>query len=187
MPRKTRVGRTGPRRCDGFNEAAARCRGKRSVPVSASGGLLASMRPRPDAAENPGSPRRPPVRRAASMRPRPDAAENPVSARRDHGIRGASMRPRPDAAENAATMREGSGSLPRFNEAAARCRGKRKCPVRRRVTHPRFNEAAARCRGKHPIRIRQNSSSNASMRPRPDAAENEPNGPHRTINCYLLQ
>ena len=60
----------------GFNEAAARCRGKHP-----GGGLheragVASMRPRPDAAEN--------LRRRegkaggphASMRPRPDAAEN---------------------------------------------------------------------------------------------------------------
>ena len=61
----------------------------------------ASMRPRPDAAEN----GRPDVgfrqARLASMRPRPDAAENVageegrIARRRD-----ASMRPRPDAAEN---------------------------------------------------------------------------------------
>ena len=62
----------------GFNEAAARCRGKRELEtVRGERRGLASMRPRPDAAENPcfyararsGS-------RSASMRPRPDAAEN---------------------------------------------------------------------------------------------------------------
>ena len=72
------------------------------------GGLLdlqqaaaASMRPRPDAAEN--------LLRytlaedaiiPASMRPRPDAAENILTAERPAGGTLASMRPRPDAAEN---------------------------------------------------------------------------------------
>ena len=86
---------------------------------------------------------------AASMRPRPDAAENggcrPVDAR--CGI-AASMRPRPDAAENlnpAASTRIGTIG---FNEAAARCRGKL-FPVDLISSYDtRFNEAAARCRGK---------------------------------------
>ena len=84
MPRKTpRAGAT-PRGCCSFNEAAARCRGKLRVwPFDRVTTTLASMRPRPDAAEN--------IRdagdggagaAAASMRPRPDAAENekPASA-----------------------------------------------------------------------------------------------------------
>ena len=62
----------------------------------------------------------------------------------------ASMRPRPDAAEN---NQQSSEKLPllrcRFNEAAARCRGKH---CRRRYVPPR--------------------RAVASMRPRPDAAEN---------------
>ena len=78
MPRKTeqppakRHGRDG-----GFNEAAARCRGKREparpqlVPLPD-----ASMRPRPDAAENQPDPPLPRAGFPASMRPRPDAAEN---------------------------------------------------------------------------------------------------------------
>ena len=64
---------------DCFNEAAARCRGKRVHDGQTQGVLDASMRPRPDAAENrcvdhlrDGAP-------IASMRPRPDAAENPPS------------------------------------------------------------------------------------------------------------
>ena len=60
----------------------------------------ASMRPRPDAAENSqytGHMRR---RMIASMRPRPDAAENQHDGRRETCPRHASMRPRPDAAEN---------------------------------------------------------------------------------------
>ena len=36
----------------GFNEAAARCRGKRQRPLKPVRGRRASMRPRPDAAEN---------------------------------------------------------------------------------------------------------------------------------------
>ena len=63
----------------------------------------ASMRPRPDAAENVLRPVHgvPVDQNPASMRPRPDAAENIVerSGAVDDGH--ASMRPRPDAAENA--------------------------------------------------------------------------------------
>ena len=60
-----------------------------------------------------------------------------------------------------------------FNEAAARCRGKRGCPCATKPGSPGFNEAAARCRGKH----RHGETAHvpparASMRPRPDAAEN---------------
>ena len=130
MPRKTPSERRrgGPVRwC--FNEAAARCRGK----PRGGGAKLKS-----------GS-------RKASMRPRPDAAENrrrgPISS---------------------------PVSLPRFNEAAARCRGK---PSRRSAGPTgwwsRFNEAAARCRGK-PFgwRATAEAAAAASMRPRPDAAEN---------------
>ena len=62
---------------------------------------------------------------------------------------------------------------PRFNEAAARCRGKR---WRRRGACLRstgFNEAAARCRGKLGAPGGWLSFCiPASMRPRPDAAEN---------------
>ena len=36
----------------------------------------------------------------------------------------------------------------RFNEAAARCRGKRLMGAGMRLSTTRFNEAAARCRGK---------------------------------------
>ena len=62
----------------------------------------ASMRPRPDAAENLVDPvRRFQLARRASMRPRPDAAENRGFARLARGRADpASMRPRPDAAEN---------------------------------------------------------------------------------------
>ncbi len=54
MPRKTSASATtGSRPSCGFNEAAARCRGKPGEDMVAWGlWLLASMRPRPDAAEN---------------------------------------------------------------------------------------------------------------------------------------
>ena len=64
-------------------------------------------------------------------------------------------------------------SAARFNEAAARCRGK---PPRRAGGSSSagcFNEAAARCRGKLEFRdFLLPCLSRASMRPRPDAAEN---------------
>ena len=59
------------------------------------------------------------------------------------------MRPRPDAAEN-----------PRFRPGA------------RPGTASRFNEAAARCRGKPAQMAAVDLHGVASMRPRPDAAEN---------------
>ena len=141
---------------------------------AAAGRGQASMRPRPDAAENVIDPR-------ASI---PDFSRFNEAAARCRGklvrhlrvgelIRHASMRPRPDAAENARTaLRAGRGPR-RFNEAAARCRGKR---AHSAAPGPRphcFNEAAARCRGKPrgtPTPMQQTVA--ASMRPRPDAAEN---------------
>ena len=201
MPRKTasdRRRRPGPT-C--FNEAAARCRGKRAaLPPSGRGRLTASMRPRPDAAENVGAggehgpdscrasmrPRpdaaenvvdvgdRAAAWRRASMRPRPDAAENPPrpgSAPAEVFL--ASMRPRPDAAENSRCTRLGSRTRRgRFNEAAARCRGKRGAPRQPGAPRTGFNEAAARCRGKLVVAAEDKLGGLASMRPRPDAAEN---------------
>ena len=62
---------------------------------------------------------------AASMRPRPDAAENFSAQLLSCATWIASMRPRPDAAENRGAP---TSTLDRrrrgFNEAAARCRGK---------------------------------------------------------------
>ena len=87
--------------------------------------------------------------------------------------RHASMRPRPDAAEN---LRHDPGVVarhdPGFNEAAARCRGKRRECEPRVADRDRFNEAAARCRGKRPQAQGLGRGAAASMRPRPDAAEN---------------
>ena len=61
---------------------------------------LASMRPRPDAAENVVYCLRVGRMGRASMRPRPDAAENIRSSTVLTRSVFASMRPRPDAAEN---------------------------------------------------------------------------------------
>ena len=52
MPRKTRRRRAARRTGDRFNEAAARCRGKLVGGCQGDGRIGASMRPRPDAAEN---------------------------------------------------------------------------------------------------------------------------------------
>ena len=116
----------------------------------------ASMRPRPDAAENCDARGRTTDGQYASMRPRPDAAENaqlPVLAL-DRPA--ASMRPRPDAAENSGCSSRPDSPPPCFNEAAARCRGKPfgPCACRRR-RRPCFNEAAARCRGKRSTTFRR--------------------------------
>ena len=107
------------------------------------------------------------------------------------------MRPRPDAAENDGGYLRTRSTTMRFNEAAARCRGKQDAPrdgfhvVRIASMRPRpdaaenapscaaltrsrqgFNEAAARCRGKRARAPRRRAAPSASMRPRPDAAEN---------------
>ena len=170
------------------------------------GGHLAviSMRPRPDAAENPATRRR--ARRArthfneaaARCRGKPpfdyrepphrDRHFNEAAARcrgkpgdlagdaaRPVGI---SMRPRPDAAENPAAVRARvQYAQSYFNEAAARCRGKPLHVASGYYTLRGFNEAAARCRGK-PRRSprRPTLTPVASMRPRPDAAENPTTG-----------
>ena len=103
MPRKT-AGKKGRFRRNDlcFNEAAARCRGK---PVARAAGVAghdgASMRPRPDAAEN--------LRTAPRWPVRPDCF-NEAAAR----CRGKPQRSHP-----------GGMAFPAcFNEAAARCRGK---------------------------------------------------------------
>ena len=181
-----------------FNEAAARCRGKRERRGRGDADGDASMRPRPDAAENRRRPAVQPrrrtgfneaaarcrgklaVRRApgqiddvASMRPRPDAAENFVRISHCQVSVRASMRPRPDAAENTRDRRRGRAGPRRFNEAAARCRGKRASPPTALAGGRGFNEAAARCRGKRTRPARRTPAARpASMRPRPDAAEN---------------
>ena len=113
--------------------------------------VLASMRPRPDAAENQRHDGDQRGGHPASMRPRPDAAENNRGAAGQRpGRRAASMRPRPDAAENGPRATAGAQHVAR-----------------------RFNEAAARCRGKHALHVYATPRFYlASMRPRPDAAEN---------------
>ena len=61
-----------------------------------------------------------------SMRPRPDAAENAPAAEIAPTVPSdPSMRPRPDAAENADRTDQSDRRAAPFNEAAARCRGKR--------------------------------------------------------------
>ena len=82
------------------------------------------------------------------------------------------MRPRPDAAENDARPAMAAVTRRRFNEAAARCRGKRRGGCRAPRSCRCFNEAAARCRGKHHGLLVGVRADVASMRPRPDAAEN---------------
>ena len=77
-------------------------------------------------------------RAAASMRPRPDAAENMKKEKVNPRVGKASMRPRPDAAENAREGGRPARTAARFNEAAARCRGKRAVTNRRRAAEHRL-------------------------------------------------
>ena len=159
-----------------------------------------SMRPRPDAAENPsGSARGASIcgsfnEAAARCRGKPAAGTwtttrsprpfNEAAARcrgkprkpdeDDTGGQVPSMRPRPDAAENRAAAGRAATARAAFNEAAARCRGKpaEGAAVRGGADEP-FNEAAARCRGKpHAPEDEVSHALAPSMRPRPDAAEN---------------
>ena len=65
-----------------------------------------------------------------------------------------------------------------FNEAAARCRGKRRVRVRFLVRPLGFNEAAARCRGKrgpggeHALAVRGFNEAAARCRGKPKTARN---------------
>ena len=134
-----------------FNEAAARCRGKRALRLREVRIPGASMRPRPDAAENGG---------AVEHRGQRTASFNEAAAR----CRG---KPSRETSTSDAALRAG------FNEAAARCRGKRTpCGTLRTRCWKGFNEAAARCRGKLGPAFEESVRYAASMRPRPDAAEN---------------
>ena len=105
---------------------------------------------------------------------RPSRWREPWTAR-------ASMRPRPDAAENVQMWRCRTTSGQRFNEAAARCRGKRVTATHSAAGPACFNEAAARCRGKRNPHGRIRGPVAASMRPRPDAAENRPLRPGTVV------
>ena len=102
MPRKTPMSmksRANPAR---FNEAAARCRGKRG------------QGPGNDAADH-----------EASMRPRPDAAENILGAAEHGEAAGFNEAAARCRGKPPCRPRHSWCYRPGFNEAAARCRGKR--------------------------------------------------------------
>ena len=127
MPRKTDLAVKANQRVDelGFNEAAARCRGKPAVGAGLGDRPARFNEAAARCRGKPAGVLQEAARHQASMRPRPDAAENAPHHGDGPGVLvEASMRPRPDAAENAA----GGGRRPTasrcFNEAAARCRGK---------------------------------------------------------------
>ena len=135
-------------------------------------GLLASMRPRPDATENDLPDRGRDDVGKASMRPRPDATENDVPRRRRGGGGRASMRPRPDATENVDSGKKLQHARVGFNEAAARCHGKR----RTELVDAGDDAASMRPRPDATENARERANggavTTASMRPRPDATEN---------------
>ena len=139
----------GSRACR-FNEAAARCRGKRGARRRSDPIQGASMRPRPDAAEN-GRGRAELGRGSRRFNEAAARCRGKLPRGRGRGRLGcdASMRPRPDAAENGRRCFFPHSDQQSFNEAAARCRGKHARACRGgAVICAGFNEAAARCRGK---------------------------------------
>ena len=174
MPRKTRSPPSPPARTPGFNEAAARCRGKPGAVAGSGCGRTARFNEA--AARCRGKPRPAPRRSDSDSRFNEAAARcrgKPERHAAHLHVDVASMRPRPDAAENAIRRSDSPSTRSRFNEAAARCRGKHERPSGTASATSGFNEAAARCRGKRaPRRADHHPHHHASMRPRPDAAEN---------------
>ena len=173
MPRKTQEPPRPDPRPSRFNEAAARCRGKQILaPDFRSCKSAASMRPRPDAAENSS---------AASCSRCSHRRFNEAAARCRGKRRWSSSYSAPPRCFNEAAARcrgKRAPCSPRrtsarcFNEAAARCRGKRRPCNGYAGQQGSFNEAAARCRGKLRRLDLHGRPERASMRPRPDAAEN---------------
>ena len=115
-----------PWTCCGFNEAPAKCRGKPQARGSGLLGQCASMRPQRNAGENGMLPDARQLRFAASMRPQRNAGENASFRRVMGGFLSASMRPQRNAGENGMTDAGFAEYAARFNEAPAKCRGKRK-------------------------------------------------------------
>ena len=66
----------------------------------------------------------------------------------DRAMGEASMRPQRNAGENAGIRKSRLVMRMRFNEAPAKCRGKRSSRKRRNFAGRCFNEAPAKCRGK---------------------------------------
>ena len=100
------------------------------------------------------------------------------------------MRPRHKTAENVSRdWYPRLNEIPRFNEAAAQNRGKRRRPARElaELGH-RFNEAAAQNRGKHGlVEVLERGFVDASMRPRHKTAENGGRSVKNTLTDLKLQ
>ncbi len=160
-------------RGDGFNEAPAKCRGKPNALRLRMELPAASMRPQRNAGEN--LPRTGPdlPRQRASMRPQRNAGENRRNSRSERAAARASMRPQRNAGENDRRRDHHGRPGACFNEAPAKCRGKRTPCIMPMRCASRFNEAPAKCRGKRMERIRQVLPEEASMRPQRNAGENE--------------
>ena len=85
----------------------------------------------------------------------------------------ASMRPQRNAGKTVVGASSKVESVPRFNEAPAKCRGKTSGGICAVESSRRFNEAPAKCRGKLPRGLRDGHFlSFASMRPQRNAGEN---------------
>ena len=132
-----------------FNEAPAKCRG-----------ILEGLVPAHER------------RLQASMRPQRNAGE--YGARLPVGYYGqaASMRPQRNAGEYGRAVIRGGRSVPRFNEAPAKCRGIPYDILPSLCKAWGFNEAPAKCRGIRHYALRQSALiAQASMRPQRNAGE----------------
>ena len=109
-----------------FNEAPAKCRGKQLFRSAAWAAFSACFNEAPAKCRGKHgeeSDARAPAR--ASMRPQRNAGENAPVLFLRRGAGKASMRPQRNAGENAGSCGRRNSGPTRFNEAPAKCRGKR--------------------------------------------------------------
>ncbi len=151
MPGKTFDSRANPKATGRrFNEAPAKCRGKPPLPAE----LTARTR-------------------IASMRPQRNAGENGPYFERPSGDVFASMRPQRNAGENLALDYSDVDLNPGFNEAPAKCRGKRPLQARSLGTAHGASMRPQRNAGEnYPVAPQKSHGRVASMRPQRNAGEN---------------
>ena len=140
--------------------------------ASARRSMPASMRPQRNAGENQAGLKGGILLPLASMRPQRNAGENLPPPPRYAQVPIASMRPQRNAGENAPLRIGPSPKIGGFNEAPAKCRGKRKMSALQPSATQRFNEAPAKCRGKPDMPQVRWPTAAASMRPQRNAGEN---------------
>ena len=158
---------------NGFNEAPAKCRGKRRICNLGERGWKASMRPQRNAGENSVEIGIEDIVLPASMRPQRNAGENSAILDLLRPTERASMRPQRNAGENVLPP----GKAPSSTRASMRPQRNAGENIGHHgllsVDTGCFNEAPAKCRGKpHQRRTQLLPYPHASMRPQRNAGEN---------------